>query len=293
MWNFYWSRVLEHADKLRAELVALDGGSKWSSQAYTTLDGESGPLLALLTPTLLMHCEETKHYFYKYPSACSLVLQPNDLMRMHQLIHKELTKLKNMKEEAAMCITNYFVNFGAAKLWTDVQRPAKSAVLHFAQLLGAWRVASPKATLPDVLSVGWVKAGQGAKELDFQAMGTVTMNTHTHTHIHIHVGEGFTFVPQLQDAACMSAWKAMAESLAHKHWVNAGLTEEEGDEAEPKQEGWCTQSKYEITTRAEGNKLPRDKRTLNQRRSAILTTPNAVEARAKEARDATLLSTVQ
>jgi hypothetical protein len=84
----------------------------------------------------------------------------------------------------------------------------------------------------------------------------------------------------------MSAWKTMAESLAHKHWVNAGLTEEEADEAEPKQEGWCTQSKYEITTRAEGNKLPRDKRALNQRRSVILTTPNAVEARAKEARDA-------
>jgi hypothetical protein len=186
MWNFYWSKVLEHVVKLRAELVALDGGSKWSSQAYTTLDGESGPLLALFTPTLLMHCEETKHYFYKYPSACSLVLQPNDLMRMHQLIHKELPKLKNMKEEAAMLITNYFVNFGAAKLWTAVQRPAKNAVLHFAQLLGAWRVASPKATLPDVLRVGWVKAGQGAKELDFQAMGTVTMNTHVHTHTYIH-----------------------------------------------------------------------------------------------------------
>ena len=62
---------------------------------------------------------------------------------------------------------------------------------------------------------------------------------------------------------------------------------------EPKQEGWCTQSKNEIATRAEGKKLPRDKRTLNQRRSAILTTPNAVEARAKEARDVADLEKVK
>ena len=94
-----------------------------------------------------------------------------------------------------------------------------------------------------------MQAGQASKELDFELMG-----------------EGFTFVNQLQNAECMHAWKEMAVGLAQQHWTNAGLTEAEGDVAEPKTEGWETQSKYEITTRANGTKTERDKLCLNQRR---------------------------
>ena len=126
----------------------------WSRQSYITLDGEIQQLNTLLTPTMVekfraLHCE-----FHKYPSACSGVLQPNDLSRMHSIMHAMVPSAKNMAHSYGQDVQRYVLDTVSNNLWKANERPAQNKIKQWAHLLGSFKVVAPSAMHHDVVRKG-------------------------------------------------------------------------------------------------------------------------------------------
>lgn len=208
MWDAWLDCVCQWTRELRQGLVDQGISAEWSARAVVTLDGEQQQLDAILKPAFLDRCASESIVFYKFPSACSLVLQPNDLSKMHANLHSQLTQAKNHQAPAADSVKACFIS-QAKRMWpANVQLPSISKLTSYANLFGAFKVCSYMALRPDVVQKGWVLAGLRDRKLDFEQMAT-----------------GFTFASQRNDAACMSAWKTIAYALAERHYLYGSLTE--------------------------------------------------------------------
>jgi len=126
----------------------------WSRQSYITLDGEIQQLNTLLTPVMVekfrkLHCE-----FHKYPSACSGVLQPNDLSRTHSMMHKMVPSETNMSHNFGRDVQRYVLNKASKLLWKSGERPPEKKISAWARLLGSFKVVAPAAMNHNVVRKG-------------------------------------------------------------------------------------------------------------------------------------------
>ena len=266
MWQVYLDAVLDDIEADRKTLDTMGAFSEYSRQAVVTMDGENMQINTVLEPEFIEKAQKQHTVIYKYPSGCSGVLQPNDLMKMHTVFHKNVPKLKMHGNASANGVKQYLRGQLAHRLWPPDHQPSAKKIELFGSLLGGFKLAAPKATAPLLIQSGWRKSGvQDDGTLSFELMA-----------------QGFTCYKQIGNPTCMGAWKVMSTELTKSIFLQGQLLELQMDAMEPTNPEFATQSVYEQKMR--DSQPDRDLRTLTHRRAVILSTKASVATRKENQR---------
>jgi hypothetical protein len=266
MWKVWMNMV--HEWLVREKQIHEEKGmhEEWSTDGYTTLDGEHGQLKTILTPAIFEKFTEIGHTMVKTSSACSLVFQPNDLMKSHKFMHQLTKEVVNSEGIVDDGVYKWYLKTAVAKLWPD-DSPTAIVNKQYATLISAFCTLMSRCWGEKVVRKGHEKAGQGEKKLDFLKMA-----------------HGMTI--DTTDKEMMAAFEGIAVAMTPQYHATGQASEADFDKHEPTNPLWSTLSKQERRKRKEGTTgLARDERTMCQRRSVVLTSEKAIAARLQAARE--------
>ena len=117
LWEFYLNSVLDGVENDRKLLDGLCAFETWSVQVVITLDGELPQIKVVISEDFIEKATKINTFFHKHPSNCSGWFQANDLMAMHKIIHKVVSKHTPEGLSATDDMKTYFKSHLADKLW--------------------------------------------------------------------------------------------------------------------------------------------------------------------------------
>lgn len=283
MWNEWLDMMLRWVETTRTQLAAL-GETGFSmrvshtrlvpcsriythahthTQAVITSDGEKAQVDSVLQPEHIAKANAHNCEFFKYPSACSLLFQPNDRAETHKKIHAKAPFVK-VNGGRAKLLADFFRTQGKGVWPADTMRFAKIGVL--AKLFAGVVLTLPEATSSDVIRLGWQRAGWDCDTgaLNFPKMVSMCLF-------------------DKKDLDAMAVWERMAVLLTPTFAKHGGLTEVQIDALEAEKATHSTLTRKEKADRAKYGTKERDQLCLIQRRALHLTTPESIAAREVEA----------
>ena len=92
LWTRYLGEVERWVEKLRDDMERLGLFATYSTQAVLSMDGEGQQVAAAFLPEMTARMLKANIVIVKFPSNCSSIFQPNDLMKMHRMLKDHVPK---------------------------------------------------------------------------------------------------------------------------------------------------------------------------------------------------------